>query len=154
MPPGKPAWQQLAEMGISGQGSAPANKAMLAEKLGGMPPGGPGGDPGAMPMPGAGGAGPGDDPAMRTFPGFKPRGLMSGGGPPSGPIAMPMPGPAPAGMPGLDPNSVMDTAPPGGGGFEALGRVGARLGGLGPSPYNPGNRPPRQVPANFASRLD
>lgn len=128
MPPGKPAWQQLQEMGVGGQGSAQANKAMLAQKLGGMPPGGPGGDPGMMP--GGGGAGPGDDPTMRTFPGFKPRGEMMPGGPsPSGPIAMPMPGQAPAPPPGaLDPNSVMDTAPPGGGGFESLGRIGAGLG--------------------------
>lgn len=51
MPAGKPAWQQLQEIGIGGQGSAQANKAMLAERQAAQPS--PGGIPvGAQPMPG------------------------------------------------------------------------------------------------------
>lgn len=48
----KPAWQQLQEMGVGGQGSAAANKAKLAEIQAAQQPT-PGGVPvGAQPMPG------------------------------------------------------------------------------------------------------
>jgi len=89
--PEKPAWQQLQEMGVGGQGSAAGNKAELARRLleaRGGPPAALGGDTAVSGAPGppAGATPPpppGADigPPPNAFPGFKPRlpGGMAGG---------------------------------------------------------------------------
>lgn len=85
----KPAWQQLQEMGIGGQGSAEANKAMLAQKMAGQQLGLPGGPPPSAPMaPGGPGA---------------PNQSVSGPGGPGG---------APPAGPGLPPGAEPGTPPP------------------------------------------
>lgn len=118
--PPKPAWQQLAERGIGGQGSAAANKAKLAELLGGGPaqaasdaaaldlpaasagprPLPPGAEPGGVGASVSGGLTP-EQRASATpmpmptasFPGFKPRpGAGMTAGAPGGLTARPMPG--------------------------------------------------------------
>lgn len=153
--PPKPAWQQLAERGIGGQGSARANKAKLAALLGPPPaapgPGGPeqaASDAAALGLPAAP-VGPRPLPpdaepgrqaaalqgAMQAFPGFKPRPGGFGGmapGAPAGLTARPLPGVIPGGGPAPTAPSLGQTISDpadqmGGGGFGGLGRVGAGL---------------------------
>lgn len=156
-PPGKPAWQQLQEAGIGGQGSTAANKAKLAEMQLGGGPGGSGGIMAPDQMPGGApdmpvGSPAGGPPTISSFPGFKPRPgaepALVGGPAPFG-------GPRPQGRMPVD--NVMDmdgppTGPPGGGGggFGDIAAVAAPFaaGMNRPGGANVANRfqPPRAMP--------
>jgi hypothetical protein len=73
--PPEPAWQQLAEAGIQGQGSAAANRAAAA----GLPAAGGAPQIDSMPMPPAGGPGGRPKPMMDALEGMNGGGLMGGG---------------------------------------------------------------------------
>lgn len=151
-PAAKPAWQQLQEAGIGGQGSAAANKAKLA-LLGGGPEGSggivaPDQMPGGAPdMPVGSPAGP---PTINTFPGFKPR----PGAEPA--LAGMMGGPRPQGRMPVD--NIMDLdgpapAGPSGGGGSAFGDIAATAAPFAAGMNRPGGadlanrfRPPVSLP--------
>lgn len=118
----KPAWQQLQDMGIAGQGSAEANKAMLASKLAGQQLGSPGSPPPSAPMGApdqavAGPGGPGGAPP--GGPGLPP-GAEPGGPPspsaPGGAQVMPPSLPGQQGMQGgfggMNPQQLRQMLPP------------------------------------------
>lgn len=140
--PQKPAWQQLREAGIGGQGSAAANKAAAAQL-------GAGGDTiRSMPTPDMGGGmkvGPeaGGSMGMEKPPmlGFKP-----GEFPPSGGIVALPPNPGGPGSP-FNPGSPMAKPMPGGIGSSSLppgnGVGGMPPPGAGPMPFDGNARPPQ-----------